>query len=185
MRIDIIHMILTMTLIIKYSHQIKYLCVCKRSLQNNTQCKKCVRILSRLYLLFLIYLIFDVIIIYFQYTHLSSFSFFFAQGCHEIPAQKYIPRKDTSKILVQKRTHFNILWSFSFLTYYNTNIFYIKSNKFGVKFNRDNIWAPFKFFAPSLSFLRSVYCNLLHRFIETCCFKHFLYLVFGCDVARL
>ena len=57
--------------------------------------------------------------------------------------------------------------------------FYIKSNKFGVKFNRNNIWAPFKFFAPSLSFLRSVYCNLLHRFIETCCFKHFLYLVYS------
>ena len=79
-------------------------------------------------------------------------------------------------------TFFRYLYIFqwrSLLIYYNTNILYIKSNKFGVKFNGDNIWAPFKFFAPSLSFLRSVYCNLLYRFIETCCFKHFLYLVYS------
>ena len=50
-----------------------------------------------------------------------------------------------------------------------------------MKIETKNIITPSEMYARSLSFLRSVYCNLLYRFIETCCFKHFLYLVFGCD----
>ena len=64
---------------------------------------------------------------------------------------------------------------------YSKGIFNLQKISSIMKIETKNIITPSEMYARSLSFLRSVYCNLLYRFIETCCFKHFLYLVFGRD----